>query len=257
MNQFRAAHYYPPLSVLMVVGPVPFFVQISWDFSNFTNMSILFPSTNPFDPPNLPFIRRCCTARAKTSQTGVCGSKTRAALSLFSRSLPMLYLVHVCYKCWLITIGWWTQLFLHIQRDICTYHTIRHCIYIIIIQQPEDHFLNVVKWSSTCTTPAFVITKCVLKQQSREYMTHGLAMSRMGSGDGPSRTSTTQGRSAQCSDGKSWQIITFLQMYERVHEEPWNHRIICDFLELKHLLEIGSYLTLDTQDHPRNRLRQS
>lgn len=149
-------------------------------------MSILFPSTNPFDPPNLPFIRRCCTACAKTSQTGVCGS----------RSVLLWVCFLVPFRCFIsfmcVTNADWLLLddelnfFLHIQRDICTYHTIKHCIYhhYPAARGLRGPFLKccemiyIVKWSSTCTTPAFVITKWVLKQQSREYMTHGLAMSR-------------------------------------------------------------------------------
>ena len=89
ISQFRATHYYPPLYPCLWLLDQFLNVQISSDFSNFTNMSILFPSTNPFDPPNLPFIRRCCTACAKTSQTGVCGS----------RSVPLWVCFLVPFRC--------------------------------------------------------------------------------------------------------------------------------------------------------------
>ena len=73
-------------------------------------------------------------------------------------------------------------------------------------------------------TPALVITtKCVLKQPGNAWPVS------MGSGDGPSHWITTQGRSAQASHGKSWQIMIYLQDFADVQESAqrtgtsWNH----------------------------------
>ena len=111
-----------------------------------------------------------------------------ACCSEFVFSFPSDALSRSCVLQMLIDYYWMmnSTFFLHIQRDICTYHTIKHCIYhhYPAARGLRGPFLKccemiyIVKWSSTCTTPAFVITKWVLKQQSREYMTHGLAMSR-------------------------------------------------------------------------------
>lgn len=156
--------------------------------------------------------------RPACAEAGACRSE-------FVFSFPSDALSRSCVLQMLIDYYWMmnSTFFLHIQRDICTYHTIKHCIYI------NNHYPAATGPFLKCCEMIYMHYTCFCHQKvGLKAAKPGIhdTWSRyvsLGSGDGPSRTSTTQGRSAQCSDGKSWQIITFLQMYERVHKEPWNH----------------------------------